>query len=91
MKNPGGSIVAEAGAPTRTMATPEDIEGWTPERLYLDVRRLRIPFGLKDGDYTLELDLRDSTGQTQLGTSEIGGTNGPLILDSFHLYSAAFW
>jgi hypothetical protein len=91
MRNPGGSIVVEAGAPTRTMASLEDIEEWTPQRLYLDVRRLRIPFGLKDGTYTLELALRDSTGQTQLGTSEIGGTIGPLILDSFHLYSAAFW
>ena len=97
--SPGGKVITQLDGAPQTSGTPSQLTQWQPGAIYLDRRILIVPYGLSDGDYTIQLivyqwwdgkRLMPTILETDRHGLEITSDNA-LIIDRVHLRSYAVW
>jgi len=97
--SPTGVLITQADGGPQTSGTPTQLTQWQPQRLYLDRRTLSVPYGLADGDYTLQLIVyqwwdgqRLSPALLEQDSHGLAITpDHALIVDRVHVRSYAVW
>lgn len=88
--DPTGQLVAQVDGPPRTQGTPEQLSAWQPEMLYLDQRRIEVPYRIPYGSYTLAVAVYQWWDGVRLVPSQNSTPDRIVIIDQFPLWSYAF-
>ncbi len=88
---PAGNVVAQLDGMPKTPGTPDQLDAWKPETLYLDRRDLQVPYQLPEGEYTLHLIVYRYQDGTRLAPEGDATPAKTLIIDRVRLYSFAAW
>jgi len=86
-----GRLITQVDRPPQGDGTPEQISTWQPNMLYLDHRRIEIPYHLADGQYRIELIVYQYWDNVRLMPETGASPDRTLTIDQFHLLSYAVW